>query len=357
MQKKPARKASRETNQLVLHQAMVRRLPSRVAGSGRMLFPAVPSLAERYTEVMHKTFALLGRVFNRDEIATIRDIVKKKCEEGFRQSPYARIIVEYGTNEPPETSLSYKVFVEESSVEAQYERWTQSRTPPLFGSMPDAKIMSLARSLGPPAESPILDIGAGTGRNTLPLAREGFPVDAIELAPTLVEILSRDAKAEDLPVRIIQGDAVAEQIDLPEPNYKMVFLSEVIASHIRDVPSCRRIFEEASQSLAPGGILAFNAFMAVPTYFPDPLAREWSQVVWSVAFTQKDMKIAMEGLPFELVSDESVYEYEREHCPEEHWPPTGWFEKWSQGMDVFDLPDGKSPLELRWLVYRKTGQG
>ena len=201
---------------------------------------------------------------------------------------------------------------------------------------------------------PVLDIGAGTGRNTLPLAREGFPVNAVELAPALVEILARDAKAENLPVRIVQADAVSERLDLGDVPYKLVFLSEVIASHIRDVPSCRAIFEEAAAALTPGGLLAFNAFMAMGPYVPDALARELSQVFWCVAFTAKDMKVAMEGLPFEFVSDESVYEFERDHLSADQWPPTGWFEDWAHGLDMYDLPRGKSPLELRWLVYRRT---
>lgn len=333
---------------------MIRRLPRRVAASGRMFFPAVPSLADHYAEVMHKSFAVLGRYFNRDETNRIRELLKKKADEAFAQSPYARLVVDYHTDDPPATSLTYKISIEESSVEAEYERWTKSRTPPLFGTHPDAKIMNLARSLGEPATVPVLDVGAGTGRNSLPLAREGFPVDAVELAPALVEILGRDANAESLPVRIVQGDAVSGQLDLRESHYKLVFLSEVIASHIRDVPACRTIFEEAAAALAPGGLLAFNAFMATPAYFPDPLTRELSQVFWCVAFTQKDMKAAMEGLPFELMSDEACLEFEKEHLKDEQWPPTGWFEAWAQGQDLFDIPDGKSPLELRWLVYRKT---
>lgn len=334
---------------------MLRRLPRRLAGSGRIVLPAVPSLTDHYTEIIHKTFALLGRFFNREETNQIRTIVKKKTEEGFAQSPYARIVVTYETDEPPESSLSYKIGVEESSVEAEYERWTKSRTPPLFGSHPDAKIMQLARDLGPPQESPILDVGAGTGRNTLPLARQGHPVDAVELAPALVEILTRDAKAESLPVRIVQGDATSDSLNLPVAHYKLAFLSEVIASHIRDVPSCRAIFEEVAPALTPGGVLAFNAFMAMSNYLPDALAKELSQVFWCVAFTPKDMKAAMEGLPFELISDESVYDHERANLSEDQWPPTGWFEEWAQGLDLFDVPAGKAPLELRWLVYRKTG--
>lgn len=348
------KKAKREISHLVLRQAMSRRLPRRVAGSGQLVFPAVPALADHYADVMHKTFAALGRVFDRDETKQIRATVKKLADEGFARSPYSRLVVNYQTDEPPATSLTYKVTIEHSSVEDEYERWSKTRTPPLFGSHPDAKIMDVARSLGPPPEVNVLDVGAGTGRNSLPLAREGFNVDAIELAPALLEVLSRDAKAEGLPVHVIEGDAVADRIELKANHYQLIFLSEVIASHIRDVPSCRSIFEDAAVALAPGGLLVFNAFIATQSYFPDDLARELSQVFWCVAFTHKDMKTAMEGLPFEFVSDEAVHEYEHDHLPTESWPPTGWFESWAQGLDLYDLTADKSPLELRWLVYRKT---
>jgi len=348
------RKVAKEINHAVLRQAMLRRLPRVVAGSGKIYFPAVPALTDHFTEVLHKTFAALGRVFNKEETKGIRESLRGKLEEAFKRSADSRVMVEYHTNEPPETSLTYTVTVEARTVEQQYEHWTKTRTPPLFGSQPDAKIMDLARSLGTPNEVPVLDIGAGTGRNTLPLAREGFPSTAVELAPALVEILKTEAKKEELPVKIILGDMVEDRLDLPENHYKLVFLSEVIASHIRDVESCRSIFEDVGKTLAPGGLLAFNAFMATPQYGPDALARELSQVFWSVAFTQKDMASAMTDLPFEFVSDESAFEFERQHLPAEHWPPTGWFEQWSHGMDIFDVPEEKSPVELRWLVYRKT---
>jgi len=39
---------------------------------------------------------------------------------------------------------------------------------------------------------------------------------------------------------------------------------------------------------------------------------------------------------------------------EEAWPPTGWYDDWSQGLDVYALPAGKAPMELRWLTFRRT---
>lgn len=355
MGKKNEPKATRELSPLILRHAMLRRLRRRVSGSGQITYPAVPALVEHYTESLCKVFAGMGRDFNRDETAALRAHLQKHATEGFAASPFSRIVVDYHTDDPPSITLSYTVKTELSTVEDEYEDWTKNRKPPLFGEQPDAKVTILARTLGPPAEAPVLDIGAGTGRNTLPLARAGHPVDAVELAPSLADILEKDAKAENLAVRIFRGDVLKDTLDLPRDRYRMIFLSEVIASHIRDVPSCRTIFERSAEWLAPGGLLVFNAFMAVPAYQPDPIARELSQVMWSVAFTQKDMKTAMEGLPFDPVSDDSAFDFEQMHLPPDQWPPTGWYTEWAQGLDVFDLPADKSPLALRWLVYRKQG--
>ncbi|MEI9947430.1 MAG: hypothetical protein WDO74_00200 [Pseudomonadota bacterium] len=71
-------------------------------------------------------------------------------------------------------------------------------------------------------------------------------------------------------------------------------------------------------------------------------------------FTRRELQEALADEPLQLISDESVQAYERANLPAEAWPPTGWFETWTGGQDLFDLPAGKPPLELRWLVYRKT---
>jgi hypothetical protein len=67
------------------------------------------------------------------------------------------------------------------------------------------------------------------------------------------------------------------------------------------------------------------------------------------------MSTATTGLPLELVADDSVYEYEKEHLPPGAWPPTSWYEGWVSGVDVFAIERAKSPIEMRWLVHRKTG--
>jgi hypothetical protein len=61
---------------------------------------------------------------------------------------------------------------------------------------------------------------------------------------------------------------------------------------------------------------------------------------------------ATAGLPWELVSDEAVIEYERMNLPPDAWPPTSWLVSWASGGNAFDLEEGRAPIELRWLVFR-----
>ena len=350
---KQDKRAPRETNQAVVRQSMLRRLPRRLGATGRMALPAAPSLIGHYTDMLHQAFAALGRVFKEEEMAHLRGLLQTKLEEAYAVSPYSRVIVTYETEAPPDTALSYKFQVAPSSVADEYEGWTKSRTPPYFGVHPDAKIMACARSLGAPKDVPVLDVGAGTGRNSLPLAREGFPVDAVELAPALAGILRADAEKDSLKLRVFEGNALDGNLELPEQHYRLFCMAEVIASHIRTVEEVRLLLEAAARALAPGGLLVFNAFLAREGYRPDPLARELSQVFWCNLFTKADIANAFQGMPFELVSDESSHDFEAEHQPADGWPPTGWFVDWATGLDLFDLPRGRAPIDLRWLVYRR----
>lgn len=43
-----------------------------------------------------------------------------------------------------------------------------TREPPLFGTEPDARVWALANEAADARTHPVLDIGAGTGRNALP---------------------------------------------------------------------------------------------------------------------------------------------------------------------------------------------
>jgi SAM-dependent methyltransferase len=342
-----------ETNPTVLHEAMVRRIARHHAGKGRITMKCVPALCDHYVEMLGTLFKLHGRPYNAGELDSLRTILRNQLELGYKASPYSRIIVDWNTDDPPKTGLSYFISHRVFSIPELYKEWVDTRTPPLFGPHPDAKVMDLAKSLGPAAEVPIIDIGAGTGRNTLALARAGHPATAVEMSPALVDVLKKDAEAQNVKVDVIQGDALDESVILPAGTMKLAILCEVV-SHFRGTPELRALFRRLGDVLQPGGMLLFSAFVCHDSYTPDKLAREMAEAYWCSFFTRKEIGAAADGFPFALISDESTHDYEKEHLPAEAWPPTGWFVGWSQGRDVFHLVHGKPPAELRWVAYQRV---
>jgi hypothetical protein len=178
-------------------------------------------------------------------------------------------------------------------------------------------------------------------------------VDAVEMTPKFADILRSEAESESLGVRVIQSD-VFTAVEGVHEEYQLMVLAEVVPD-FRTTRELRGVFELATECLAPGGHLVFNAFLARPGYTPDNTARELGQQCNTMIFTGDEVAGAAADLPLELVGDDSAYDYEKAHLPEGAWPPTGWFEGWASGLDIFDVRREDSPIELRWLVYRKSG--
>ncbi|HVJ19962.1 MAG TPA: class I SAM-dependent methyltransferase [Polyangiaceae bacterium] len=334
--------------------AMIRRLPKApLTAKGQIRLPAIPALLEAHIERLNTLFTSFGRAFNEADLNHLREILRRKMEEGYKQTPYAGVLVQYETQGLPKTGLNYRVGLVITTMADEYAEWVKTRKPPLFGAHPDAKVMDLARSIGTPAEVPVLDIGAGTGRNTLPLARAGFPAGAVELSPDLVALLRREIESEGLDVKVFEGNMLTDELGLTRRQYRLIIACEVV-SHFRTVAEVGVFFRKTAELLAPGGLLAFSVFLADEGYEPDPIAFELSQAQWCTLYTRGQLAEVGQGVELELVSDESVYEYEHEHLPKEAWPPTGWFADWSTGLDLFDLPREESPIDMRWLVYRRT---
>jgi len=332
-------------------ESMTRRFYSRSVVTGEISLPAVPGMIDEYVTMCAGIFAGVGRKFSDEEIAHLRAVLEDQLAKAYSASPRSSIVISY--NAPIGPTLHYQVDTRWWTVEAAYEDWISTREPPLFGTEPDARVWALANEAVDPTTHRILDIGAGTGRNALALARRGHPVDVVEMTPKFAELIRAEAQRESLDVRVIARDVFSTKDDLRQ-DYQLIVLSEVV-SDFRTTQQLRGLFELAAHCLAPSARLVFNAFLPCGGYTPDEAAREFGQQAYTTIFTRHEMASATAGLPLELVADDSVYDYEKTHLPEGAWPPTGWFEGWSSGLDVFDVEREDSPIELRWLVYRKSG--
>ena len=343
----------RYVDPMSLREAMARRLYRRSVVTGEITLPAVPGMIDDYLTMCDTLFAGVGRRFTAEELAHVRTVLEGQLAEAYTASPRSTIVISF--NAPVGTVLNYHVKAQWWTVEGAYENWISTREPPLFGTEPDARVWTLANEAADPTTHRVLDIGAGTGRNTLALARRGHPVDVVELTPKFADMIRSDAERESLDVRVIQRDVFSTMDDLRR-DYQLILLSEVV-SDFRTTQQLRGLFELAAQCLAPGGRLVFNAFLARHGYTPDTAARELGQQMYTSIFTQHEMSTAAAELPLELVADDSVYEYEKAHLPQGAWPPTSWYAEWVSGQDVFDVERENCPIEMRWLVYQMTRPG
>lgn len=98
------------------------------------------------------------------------------------------------------------------------------------------------------ADGPILDVGAGTGRVALHLARGGHEVHALEHDPELAAALAQ--RSVGLPVVSHVGDACAFRIDVEFP---LCVVPMQTVHLLADRPGFLRC---AHAALAPGGVLA-----------------------------------------------------------------------------------------------------
>jgi SAM-dependent methyltransferase len=330
---------------------MTRRFLTRSVVKGEISLPAVPGMIDEYVTMCASIFSGVGRKFSTEELAHLRAVLEGQLAAAYSASPRSSIVITY--NAPVGSTLHYQADAQWWTVEAAYENWISTRQPPLFGTEPDARVWALANEAAEPRTYRILDIWAGTGRNTLALARRGHPVDVVEMTPKFASMIRSDAQRESLDVRVINRDVFTTRDDLRH-DYQLILLSEVV-SDFRTTRQLRALFELAADCLAPGARLVFNVFLPRGDYTPDNAAREFGQQTYTSIFTRDEMSAATAGLPLELVADDSVYDYEKTHLPPGGWPPTSWYADWVSGLDVFAVERDKCPIEMRWLVYQKAG--
>ena len=141
--------------------------------------------------------------------------------------------------------------------------------------------LGLAAELG----GPVLDIGAGSGRVALALARAGHSVLALDSDVELLAALEQRARAQDLPVSIIHADArecrLAEQVPLAIVPMQTIQL-------LGRAGGRARFFAAVRASLRPRGALAIAISESVEEFewrdgdpFPLPDIVEHDGTVYS----------------------------------------------------------------------------
>jgi 2-polyprenyl-3-methyl-5-hydroxy-6-metoxy-1,4-benzoquinol methylase len=335
--------------------AIVQRLKRRTMAAGNFSGPCLPALAEHFIAKALKLFDVMDIPLQGAELTAFRTMFRAKLQEGFDVSPHGRFVLAFRPDASDPLAVSCTVSVYIPTLEEQITEWVQtSGADEPFGKHPDAKVLEVGRQLAGGLKSAplrVLDVGAGTGRNSIPLARLGFAVDAIEPVAQFAARLRKAAEQMHLVVTVIEED-VFEATQLPEGPYELIVLSEVV-THFTEA-ELRILMTNLVGRMSGNGLLLFNAFVARNGYRPDLLAKQAGSCVWSTLLTQRELAEIARAVELELLSDDSAVEYEKAHLPAEAWPPTPWYVPWATGYNLFSPVTGTPPIELRWLLYRRS---
>jgi SAM-dependent methyltransferase len=112
----------------------------------------------------------------------------------------------------------------------------------------------LAEKLG---ASRVLEIGAGTGRVSIPLARRGLEVTALEPSEKMLEIAREDASLEGVQIDWVQGDARHFSL---ETRFPLVIAPFNMLMHLYTIGDQDDALERIKAHLEPGGVFAFDLY-------------------------------------------------------------------------------------------------
>ncbi len=140
----------------------------------------------------------------------------------------------------------------------------------------------------------ILELGSGTGRLTIPIARAGFSISGLDLEVRLTEQAKNKANNESLKISWIEGDMTNFKLD---KTFDLIFFAFNTFSHLLTRVDIENCFKSVKKHLSEEAVFiidTFNPSLRVLikdsseirnyTTFPDPYSGELVEVFESNAY-------------------------------------------------------------------------
>ena len=210
-----------------------------------------PAMVDESLAVCLRTFSALGVEFSAEQQDRLRQAIAGQTAIAWESSPRSEILVTYDS--PVGLTVNYHVKPLWSTLDAAYDAWVATRQPPYFGTHPDARVWSLASEASAASDCPVLDIGAGTGRDAAYFAALGHSVVAVEPVDALrmgAQRLHPSPRIEWL------ADGLPELARLRGRLFDAVLLTAVWM-HL-DAPERARAMPVVAALVAPAGLLILS---------------------------------------------------------------------------------------------------
>ena len=123
-------------------------------------------------------------------------------------------------------------------------------------------------------QSKVLEVGAGTGRYSIALAREGMDVTAVELVESNLAVLRENSKGMT-NIQSFQGDAT-NLSRLPDNDFDVtLFFGPMYHLYEADEVNCA--IDEAIRVTKPGGVMLFAFISVFAIMYANYLYRNWAK--------------------------------------------------------------------------------
>jgi SAM-dependent methyltransferase len=131
--------------------------------------------------------------------------------------------------------------------------------------------LDLARRAG----DPVLEVGCGTGRVLLEIARAGVRIDGLDNSPEMLAILRGKLRGE--PVELFQADM--RDFSLPR-KYRLIILPFRPFQHLYTIDDQLQALDNFRDHLEHDGLLGLNVFFPDPRLLEEPVEErlefEWT---------------------------------------------------------------------------------
>jgi SAM-dependent methyltransferase len=152
------------------------------------------------------------------------------------------------------------------------------------------------------AAGPVLELGCGTGRLTIPFAQQGIDMVGLDVAP---QMLARaKAKAGDLPIRWVEADIRTFHL---ETQFELIFTTGFVFHHLLNRSDQEAMLARVREHLAPEGQFVVDIWFLPPTSMVDvPEEKAWYSYVDNNGY-----EVNVSGLerydPLHQIWDQTIY--------------------------------------------------
>jgi len=164
--------------------------------------------------------------------------------------------------------------MEQASATEVPQDWYRSAFPASdtlnrpWAEQTEGEIDRVLAILRPPEGARVLDLACGTGRHSIELARRGFSVLGVDIAPDLLEVADKDAAEEPGDVSFLEADL--RKLDFDEEFDVVLNLNDGAIGYFETEEENHRTFEVIAAALRPGGgnLLQLPNVLYAETHLP-----------------------------------------------------------------------------------------